>query len=245
MTTGLTALPAQMVFPFMAPSHVAALAIVASACVVVPLAVRRLGRPGLTRAVAWTLAAALLLNEAMYYVYMLGQVEVMHFLRNSLPLHVCGIAVFLTAWVLVRHHQFLYEIAYYWGLGGTLQAVLTPSLEVDYPHYLYFQFFFTHGGIVLGVLLATVALGRRPRPGSVLRVFLASNVLMVPVAGANALLGANYMFLCRPPLGASPFFFLPWPWFLIFLEAFGLGVLYLLYLPFCLRRRAAWPAPRP
>lgn len=230
-------------FPFMGATHVWALAAVVAASVLLPLALRWAGRPKLTRAAGWALAAVLVVNEIMYWVYMLGQVELMHFLQNSLPLHVCGVAIFLVACEMIRHSQFVYELTYYWGLGGTLQAVLTPNLIVDAPHYLYYQYFIAHGGIVVGVLLATLAMGRRPGKGSVVRVFIASNVLMAVVGLADLALGANYMFLCEKPAGASPFFFLPWPWYLIFLEAFGLALMGLLYLPFYLRKKAAVPAP--
>ncbi|OQB82927.1 MAG: Integral membrane protein (intg_mem_TP0381) [Planctomycetes bacterium ADurb.Bin126] len=229
----------------MGPSHQWALWTVAAACLLLPLGLRRMGRPRLTRAAGWVLAGVLVVNEIMYWVYMLGQVDLTHFLQNSLPLHVCGIAIFLIAWEMIRHNQLVYELTYYWGLGGTLQAVLTPNLIVDAPHYLYYQYFIAHGGILVGVLLATLAMGRRPGRGSVLRAFVASNVLMVAIGLADLALGANYMFLCERPAGASPFFFLPWPWYLIFLEFFGLALMGVLYLPFCLRKKTAAPAPLP
>jgi len=66
---------------------------------------------------------------------------------------------------------------------------------------------------------------------------------LVDGAVADAALGANYMFLCAPPRGASPFFFLPWPWYIPALEAVGVAVTLLLFLPFAIARRAQ-PRPR-
>ncbi|MDY6914129.1 MAG: hypothetical protein SVT52_06725 [Planctomycetota bacterium] len=57
------------------------------------------------------------------------------------------------------------------------------------------------------------------------------------VAGANVLLDANYMFLCRPPDAPSPFFFLPWPWYIVFLEGVGVVFVVLAYLPLPLSAR--------
>ena len=57
---------------------------------------------------------------------------------------------------LLRRNQILYEIGYFWGIVGTLNAVLTPQLDLGFPHYRFFQYFIVHGGIVVGVLFADV-----------------------------------------------------------------------------------------
>jgi len=43
--------------------------------------------------------------------------------------------------MLIRGRRRLYEIAYFWGLVGTFNAILTPELEVGYPAYRFFQYF--------------------------------------------------------------------------------------------------------
>jgi hypothetical integral membrane protein (TIGR02206 family) len=147
------------------------------------------------------------------------------------------VAVYLTAWTLLRPNCYVFEVTYYWGLAGTVQALLTPNLQNDFPTYWFFVYFITHGGIVVGVLFATLALKMRPGKGSILRVFVITNLYMVVTAGANWLLGANYMFLSAPPRGASPFFFFPWPWYIVFLELVAVVFITLLYLPFFLSDR--------
>jgi uncharacterized membrane protein YwaF len=86
------------------------------------------------------------------------------------------------------------------------------------------------------VVYLIVAWGMHPRKGSVLRTFLITNAYMAVVAVINTALrlgglDANYMFLCRRPEGQSPFFFLPWPWYILFLEGVALVVVTALYLP--------------
>ena len=51
----------------------------------------------------------------------------------GLPLHICDLAILAVAFSLFKHQQFIWELAYFWGLGGTLQAVLTPELTVTFP----------------------------------------------------------------------------------------------------------------
>jgi uncharacterized membrane protein YwaF len=42
-------------------------------------------------------------------------------------------------------------------------------------------------------------------------------------------LHANYMFLCWPADAASPFFFLPWPWYILILMGIGVVTVFVLY----------------
>ena len=217
--------------------HVAVMALTAVLAVGVAGWARRAGSGRRVRGVCLVLAGVLVANELLYLAYGLAVAPLEEWARRFLPLHVCGVAIFLTAWTLVKRSQYVYEIAYFWGLGGSLQAVLTPNLVVGFPSYWFFQFFITHCVIVVSVLFATLAMKMRPAPGAVRRVFVVTNLYLAVVAGVNWLLGSNYMFLRAPPRGASPFFFLPWPWYILFLEAAGLGIVWALYLPFAIARR--------
>ena len=44
-------------------------------------------------------------------------------------------------------NQRWFEVAYFWGLGGTLQAVLTPDLRYGFPDWRFISFFTSHCGI--------------------------------------------------------------------------------------------------
>ncbi len=219
--------------------HVAVMALTAVLAVGVAGWARRAGSGRRVRGVCLVLAGVLVANELLYLAYGLAVAPLEEWARRFLPLHVCGVAIFLTAWTLVKRSQYVYEIAYFWGLGGTVQAILTPSLTEGegFPTYWFFAFFIAHGLTVVGVAFATWGLRLRPKRGAVLRVVLVTNLYLLLVAGVNRLLGANYMFLCRPPAGASPFFFLPWPWYLLLLEVVGFGFVLLLCLPFVLADR--------
>ena len=224
-------------FETFATPHVAAMVLTAAAAGALPLWARKVDSAKLTRRICLAIALGLLGNEFIFYGHALATQPLKEFARASLPIHICGAAVFLTAWTLWKRSQYVYEIAYFWGLAGTLQAVLTPNLTEGFPTYRFFQFFLAHGGIVVGVVFATWGLKMRPARGAVLRVFVITNLYTALVAGANWALGANYMFLCAPPLGESPFFFLPWPWYILFLEFVALGLALLLCLPFALGDR--------
>ena len=131
-----------------------------------------------------------------------------------------------------RRNQHAYELLYFWGIAGTLQALVTPNLQTGFPSYWFVQYFIRHGGVVIAAVVATWGLGMRPSRGAVLRVIIITNIFAAAVAGLNVLLGANYMFLNHPPAGESPFFFLPWPWYILFIEGVAVVMILLLSLPF-------------
>ena len=224
-------------------AHVAAIGIVAAVAAGLTVWARRSPSVRVVRGIALALAAVLLVNEAVYYAAGAAVSTPAGFVQRFLPLHVCGGAVYLTAWMLVRPGRRVFEIAYVWGIGGTLQAILTPDLADGFPAYWFWQFFIAHGGIVAGVVFAAFALRLRPARGAALRVIVVTNLAVAAVGLADAALGANYMFLCAAPRGASPFFFLPWPWYILGLEAVGVAMTLLLFLPFAIARPAR-PRPR-
>ena len=201
------------------------------------------GRAG--AAIGYLLAAMLLVNEVTAGGGRLLQYGFDYFIRNHLPLHICGVANLVTAATLLFRNQRTYEIAYFWGLVGSANAVITPgAIETGFPSWRFFQFFIAHSGIVVGALYATWGLGMRPTPGGLFRAFITLNVFAVAVGIINLLLGSNYMYLSRPPWGTvSPFFFAPWPWYIPILDAVALAMFFVVYLPVHLaRRRNVQPA---
>ncbi len=190
------------------------------------------------RFVRYAVAGLLLLNEFTWWTIRIHELGLGGFLRNHLPLHLCGVAVFLTVATLVFRSPHAYQIAWYWGMVGALNAIVTPgNLEAGFPAYRFFQYFLAHGGIVIGVAVATWGFGMCPTLRGLFTAFVCLNLLALVVAPVNLLLGANYMYLSAPPGGtASPFFFAPWPWYLLFLEFLGLAMFFLAYLPFAARR---------
>jgi len=189
-------------------------------------------RPGTSMFVCIALSAILVLNDVIYRVYAFMEYGSEKFVADHLPIHICGVAIYVMPFMLLMRRQIAFEIIWFWGIAGTAQAVVTPDLSYGFPTYIFNRFFIAHAGIVVAALFATWGLGMRPAKGAILRVFMLSNVFMAAVAGFNYLAGANYMYLCQPPGGDSPMFFLPWPWYILFLEAVGLASFTILYLPF-------------
>ena len=153
---------------------------------------------------------------------------------RSLPLEICGVAVFLTAALLIWRGYRVYEVVYFWGLAGGLQALLTPEVPYDFPHPFFITFFLSHGVILFGLFYATVAFRLRPTWSSVPRVFaITLFYAFVIVAPLNFLLDSNYMFLRGKPATESVLdLFGPWPWYIAGAAGFTLASFVFYYLPF-------------
>lgn len=199
------------------------------------LLLRRRAKPETLRIWRYGMAAVLIVNELAWHLWNLsvGQWKV----QTMLPLHVCSVLVFLSAYMLVKRSYLIYEFAYFMGIAGALQAVLTPDLGIyGFPHFRYFQTFISHGLIITAAVYMTVVEGFRPTWKSFGRVLIWSNVYMVVVGVINWLIGSNYMYVAHKPETASLIDMLgPWPWYILALEAIGFVMFLFLYLPFAIR----------
>ena len=140
-------------------------------------------------------------------------------LRNSLPLELCSISLLLTIVLLWTGNRLVYQFVFYAGIGGAIQAMITPVLDMNYPHFRYFHFFYTHAGIILTALYFTWVKGYRPTFKGILTTMLALNILLPFVFWINSLVDGNYMFLQRKPAGGSLLDFLgPYPFYILSLE---------------------------
>ena len=203
------------------------------------MTIRKIPSQVLRKRVRYTMSAILIINEALWHVWNLyvGQWTI----QTMLPLHVCSIFVYLNAFMLAKGSYPFYEFAYFMGIGGAMQAILTPDLGIyDFPHFRYYQTFISHGLIVSAAIYMTVVEGLRPTWKSFLRVLVGINIYMVFVGAVNALIGSNYMFVAHKPETASLIDVLgPWPWYILALEAIGFVLFFLLYLPFAIRDAAS------
>lgn len=185
--------------------------------------VERSVRLGLILLLAGNLAALLAIGWAR------GQRDWMDFL----PMHLCDWLAFIVLAALWTKRQTLFELAYFWGLAGTSQGVLTPDLDYGFPHPYFFTFHIGHSGLLTAVAFLALAGGLRPHPRSILRAWLWLQVYLVCAGLVNLLLDENFGYLCAKPDNPSLLDHLgPWPWYLLVLEVLALLLFTLAYLPY-------------
>lgn len=241
-------------------AHWLAMLAIATTTALLVLVLRRMaGSPRwrlVRRCVCWSLAGLLIAGAADGVVHrlMTGTWS----LRESLPLHLCDLAIFVTVAALLGAGlkdspqgawQRFYELAYVWAVGGTSQAVLTPDMAESFPSPACLRYFVIHGAIIVAVLAMTLGLRMRPQPGTVRRVWLTTLAVALLVLLVDWAVDANYMYLRRPPAHPSLFdLFGAWPWSLLSLVGVGTLFILLCYAPFWLHDRwrlRRWHSPTP
>ncbi len=216
-------------------AYVVTVALAAGLGVVLCLEARR--RPGPWR--RWAAAGLGLVLFATALSYVLALVVAGTFsAKTDLPLPLCDVAVLVAAAACWWQVPVLVELTYFWGLAGTLQAVVTPDLSAGFPHLVFFQYTIGHLGIVLAALFLVVGMGVRPRRGAAPRVLLITAAYTAAVGLVDGLTGADYMFLRAPPGNWTLLRVLgPWPFYVLSAAGVAVVLVTVLDIPFWRARR--------
>lgn len=223
-------------------SHLAVLAVVIGVSGGLIALARLRHVPGQDRIIRTVLATILISCWLvwMVFVYEQGWLSV----ATILPMNLCDWATITATTTLIYPNQKSYELCYFWALGGTLQALLTPALTADFPSVSFDVFFTLHGGVIVSALYLTAGLGMRPWPQSIPRVAFWSFLYLVAALVVNALFGTNFGFLTAKPIQPSLLDYLsPWPFYIGELVLVGAVSIAVLYAPFllsdCIARKRA------
>lgn len=152
---------------------------------------------------------------------------------DILPLHFCDMAVLFAIVALATKQQTVSELLYFWGLSGTVIAMLTPDVDRGFPDTRCISFFSLHGGVALSAAVTAFGLGVRPRPRAHWRVFLLTNVYAIVVAIINLTTDNNFLYLKQKPSQPTMLDYMgPWPWYILAADLLALGIFRLLMVPF-------------
>ncbi len=160
--------------------------------------------------------------------------------QTTLPLNLCNLAVFALGLMLILKSYRLFEIAYFWGMGGGTMAVLTPDLAFGFPDPQYLMHNLTHTLIYIGVIYGLAVYRYRPTWHSFRLSFVTALGIMVIIFPLNYILGhgANFLFLRYRPQAGSLMDFLPEPpWHIPFVILLALIIYLLVFVPFVFRKK--------
>jgi len=209
--------------------HLAVLTVIAGLCVLLAWGTKKLsesGRKWLGRSIG-----SMLIGYAVVFYIQQGIAHALSW-QYSLPIELCNLVLITCILSLFRSSRLLYEITYFWGLGGVLQALVTPDLARGFPSWDFILFFWGHGAILFGIIFIIAGKNFRPRRNSVVRMMIALNLYAIAVGSIDYIMLWNYGYLCQKPAVPSILDFLgPWPWYLLSLEAISLLTFLLLSLP--------------
>lgn len=111
--------------------------------------------------------------------------------ERSLPLMLCDLAAFLAAYAMYRpDHRWALTVLYFWGIGLSTQAFITPVLEVGYSYGGFWRFWLGHIAIVGSSIYALVVLRYRPTFRDLVLAVLVSVAYAIVAVIANLTIDA-------------------------------------------------------
>ncbi len=131
-----------------------------------------------------------------------------------LPIHMCSLSGFFIGIFLLTDRRLFFEVAFFWGIGGGINALITPDVTMTFPDPKYVLFFLGHGLLMVNIGYACIALSNRPTFHSVKNGIFFSLGALPFIYIINLLLGppANYWYLgAKPTEGQSIMDFFPDP----------------------------------
>ena len=190
--------------------------------------------PVTERIIVAALSLVLLLN---YFVYLslvrqFGAVS----WEQVLPMQLCDWAMVVIIIAMWTRRPRWFEVAYFWGIGGTVQAVLTPNLPYGFPDFRFFSFFISHCGIIIGIVFLMLTHQLRPNAFSIVRVFAWTEFYFIVTLAADHFTGYNYGFLLHKPEAKTLLNILSdnRPLYLFEMHLLALAFFIVLYLPFAI-----------
>jgi len=218
-------------FVFFGPAHLTALGII-GLMVVALFGLRKSVSERMRKQLRYGLAGLLVMNQIARHLWMVYHDR--WSIQWDLPLHLCSIVVWVSAYMLITKSYQVFELVYFMGIGGAMQALLTPDAGTyGFGHFYLWQFFIAHGSIIIASAYMAIVEGYSPTWASIKKVFVWGNGYMVVVTVINLIIGSNYLYtLYKPHVPTLLDYLGPWPWYILSVEGVALIVCSLLYLPF-------------
>jgi len=151
------------------------------------------------------------------------------FWNSALPFYLCDVVSIVAAVALFTKNRQLTEVAYLWGLAGTTQGLITPTLSYDWNTLEYYNFFLQHGGVPVAAVTLVWGMRIYPAKGAFKRIVIWSWAYMASVISINFLLSQNYGFLNGKPGFDTMFDYMgPYPYYLLTLQAIAFSMYWIL-----------------
>jgi len=153
--------------------------------------------------------------------------------QEHLPLHMCSIMVWVSMYGLWSGKRWVFNLMYFFGIAGAIQAIITPDAHYAFPHFRFMNTLFSHSLLVISGFWVVFIEGFRPTSRDLKNAFIVVNVYSIPVYLVNLAVGSHYLYLGAKPETASLMDYFPeWPFYYPLLVGI-LGLIMLaMYLPF-------------
>jgi len=159
------------------------------------------------------------------------------FQTSLLPLGVCAISMYVTAYTLWTKNEKTFKIIFPWAISGALLSLIISDLSYDFPHFRFIHYFGNHGLFLLGNLYLLIVSKFKFTYMDLLKSSLILLIYAILIYPLNFLLNSNHLFLREIPHEVSPLYgFMGDFWVIGFMISIAL-LFQLIYVPFLLKRQ--------
>jgi len=162
---------------------------------------------------------------------------------DSLPLHICDMAGLVAPIALLMQWRLARALLYFWAIGLTTQAFITPIITTGPGDMQYWLFWLNHS-IVVGAAVYDIIVGRfRPTLADLLRASCATSIWVLVVLPINIVFNVNYGYLgAAPPSQTEPTLvdhLGDWPLRIVWICVLAMLAFVIVWLPWGIARRRA------
>ena len=137
-------------------------------------------------------------------------------LQTTLPIQLCDLGSFLSAYALWTHRPWAVGLTYYWGLTLTTQALITPDVASVFPDPMFILYWGMHMAFVWAAVYLTWGVGLAPTWHTYRTSLAITAVWAVLIFTFNVVVGTNYGYLNAKPKSATILDLLgEWPTYLL------------------------------
>ena len=113
-------------------------------------------------------------------------------IEEALPLQMCDLTSLAAPLVLITRVRYLRTVLYFWGLGLSIQALITPTIEEGPAYIAFWLFWLTHAAIIGIAIYDLIAWRYRPTFRDAGIAILACAIWLLIVLAVDLPLHANY-----------------------------------------------------
>ena len=160
---------------------------------------------------------------------------------SHIPLHMCGLLIFIEAAHVTRPNKFTGEILYALGLPGAIAAMIFPNWTMaPITNFYSLQSFVIHAFHIVFVVMLLFTGHIRPSFRGLWRPVLFLGIALPPIYIFNVITGTNFFFMNAGSEGSPLEIFIDIfgnPWFLLPYTGLLAVVWVIMYLPWTIRNR--------
>ncbi|OIQ28169.1 MAG: hypothetical protein BM564_10620 [Bacteroidetes bacterium MedPE-SWsnd-G2] len=164
----------------------------------------------------------------LVYIYLGG-----YDYATDLPLFLCSFVALIIPVFTYYKKYWMFEILFFWVMGGSFLGVLTPDIPLGFPSFDYFRYWLVHLGLVMIILYYVFVLKYKPNFESVVKSILCLQVYVGVMMLVNYVLDGNYSYLTRRPEAYTFLdYFGVWPYYILYVQLFLIPYFLVIYSPF-------------